>query len=466
MFKLSLSGSQLQRIQQTIPDGKEEICYCLGYFSDRKGIIKFVLKPEQKEMLRNEAYVKTDINFDCKLYNLLIKERTPLVVQAHWHKFTDRAWFSGIDDKGAEKLYKNTRKFIEKPQIVQIVFTSSRDFAARLYKPRFPFGFGSFHYFKEMEVVGKNGIYSVGKEKKVEPNLSGVFEKNTLAFSEKGMEKITRAKVLVIGAGGLGSALLYQLIRIGFSIIEIVDNDVIEKSNCNRLYFVDDPEKAIGNRKVGFIAQAIKRFNRKARVKTHYKEFRDEDRKISDAVKRADIVLLAVDNDRTRVSVNRICAQYAKPLVNVATGIYMDEKGEKIAAAGCQIQTFLPREEGYPCFECCGGLNQDEIQQELMDEHLKEMRKKAGYIAHTSLSPTPQVIPLNTIAAGIASWEIACWIAGIKPIEKWIYYDGIKNDIRKFAPTKNPECSCCGLGENSILALCDFQPELTKMLAK
>ncbi len=270
----------------------------------------------------------------------------------------------------------------------------------------------------------------------------------------------------MIGAGGLGSALLYQLIRMGFQNISLIDHDIVEANNCNRLYFVEKPRRAIRKFKVKLMARAAKRFNRNIKIRTIVKQADPSDPEIADVLKKSDVVILAVDNDATRVLTNRFTARYCLPLINLSTGISMNESGVKMQSAACQFQTFLPREPEYPCLECCGVLDKKEIQRGLMDKTFRIERKKAGYITNTTLSPAPQVIPLNTIVAGIASWEIASWIAGIKPIASWLYYDAMESRIIKIKAKQNPECSCCSLNKKSILATGDYEQNLHFLLSQ
>lgn len=67
-------------------------------------------------------------------------------------------------------------------------------------------------------------------------------------FGEDGQEKLHDASVLVIGAGGLGTSLIYHLAAAGVGTIGIADNDIVSLSNLNRqfIHFEDD----IGSLKV------------------------------------------------------------------------------------------------------------------------------------------------------------------------------------------------------------------------
>lgn len=459
-YMISFSESQFRQATAVLPDSFEDVFYCLGFEYETKNriacLIRQVLNPYEFSVNRGVTHVEPSVEFLCKLYNELRREQAAVILQIHWHKFSEKPTFSGIDDKCAYILQQDARKINPQVRAVQIVFgNNSEYFKARYLKDK------KFVYFDNLEIVGSEGIKVLPEKKrfslfKYKPEK--IFEKNVLAFSREGQEKISKTKIAVIGASGIGSGVLYQVARIGFQDVNIIDLDRITADNCNRLYFVERPRKAIGKLKTKFMAKAFKRFNPKAKVRYFTGNAKDEKAKM--LLRESDLVILAVDNDSIRAVINSFCAQYCKPLVNIATGIFMDKKGNKIESAGTQIQWFIPREAGYPCLRCQGSLSQKEIEEALMSETQKENRRKAGYISNTLISPEPQVMPLNGIGISMAMWQICCWITGIRKPEPWTYYDAMQNKLIKMQVKQNSECSCCGLNELSVLALGDYKQEL------
>jgi len=371
------------------------------------------------------------------------------------YQFEDEPVLSQKDDKVAFNLEHDARKRSPGINVIQIVFgKDSKHFKARLLSEY------GFIYFDNIEIIGSNGITMLPKRKKINNKIESIFEKNVLAFSKEGMAKISQIIITVIGAGGIGSGLLYQMAKVGIRYVNIIDPDFITADNCNRLYWVNNPRDAIGKPKAKFMAEEYRRFNLKAKI--WYFMGNANTSKARRLIKRADLLILAVDNDSIRAVINSFAAQYSKPLVNVSTGIFMDKQGNKIQAAGTQIQWLIPRLAEYPCLRCHGYLDQKEIQQELMDESQKENRRRAGYIANTAISPEPQVMPLNGIGISLAMWQICCWITGIRKPEPWTYYDAVQNKLINIQVKQNHECSCCGFNEMSILALGDCKQELVK----
>jgi adenylyltransferase/sulfurtransferase len=130
-------------------------------------------------------------------------------------------------------------------------------------------------------------------------------------FGAAGQQKLLSAKVLVIGAGGLGCPVLLYLAASGVGTIGIVDFDVVDISNLHRqiLYSVDDINKS----KVETAAKKIKALNPEIEIQTFNLKLNNQNalQIISDY----DIVIDGSDNFSTRYLVNDACMLLNKPLV-------------------------------------------------------------------------------------------------------------------------------------------------------
>lgn len=130
-------------------------------------------------------------------------------------------------------------------------------------------------------------------------------------FGKEKQEKLKQAKVLVIGAGGLGCPVLQYLAAAGVGTIGIVDFDIVESSNLQRqiLYGTDD----IGKSKAEMAALKISRQN--PFVKTHAYVVRLENKNALDIFPEYDVIIDGTDNFATRYLVNDACVLMNKPLV-------------------------------------------------------------------------------------------------------------------------------------------------------
>ena len=157
---------------------------------------------------------------------------------------------------------------------------------------------------------------------------------------EKGQRQMLDSKVLIIGAGGLGSAAAYYLAAAGVGTIGIVDFDVVDASNLQRqiLHTTD----RIGQPKVESAKASLLALNPGIRVETHAVKLTSDN--VEKILKPYDIVIDGSDNFPTRYLVNDACVLLQKPNIH----------GSVQRFAG-QVTIFYPRRHGShqgPCYRC------------------------------------------------------------------------------------------------------------------
>jgi len=131
-----------------------------------------------------------------------------------------------------------------------------------------------------------------------------------------GQQKLRAARVLVLGAGGLGAPLIQYLAAAGVGTIGIVDDDVVALSNLQRQVIHATP--TVGRLKVESAREAVARLNPHVGVETHAVRL---DAANADALLSAyDIVADGTDNFETRFLAADRCAALRRPLVTAAVG--------------------------------------------------------------------------------------------------------------------------------------------------
>src|SRR3981189_2965128 len=133
-----------------------------------------------------------------------------------------------------------------------------------------------------------------------------------------GQAALKRARVLVIGAGGLGAPVLLYLAAAGRGTPGIIDDDTVALSNLQRQVIHGTPE--IGDPKVASAAAAIARLNPHVAVEMH--ESRLVAANALDLIGAYDIVADGADNFATRYLVSDACFLAKKPLVTAAVGVF------------------------------------------------------------------------------------------------------------------------------------------------
>lgn len=126
-----------------------------------------------------------------------------------------------------------------------------------------------------------------------------------------GQEKIKQAKVLVVGAGGLGAPVLQYLCAAGVGTIGIVDNDIVSETNLQRQVLYSTEE--IDQPKAEIACNKLLKLNPYCNLQP-YKERLDE-KNASGIVGKYDLVVDCTDNFTTRYLLDDVCAKMQKPLV-------------------------------------------------------------------------------------------------------------------------------------------------------
>src|SRR5579883_373189 len=133
-----------------------------------------------------------------------------------------------------------------------------------------------------------------------------------------GQQKLKSERVLVVGAGGLGSPLIQYLAAAGAGEIGVVDDDEVSLSNLQRQVLHGTPD--IGRAKVDSASSAIKRLN--PHVKATPLRARLTESNARDMVRAFDIVADGSDNFATRYAVSDACFYERRPLVTAAVGAF------------------------------------------------------------------------------------------------------------------------------------------------
>jgi molybdopterin/thiamine biosynthesis adenylyltransferase len=165
----------------------------------------------------------------------------------------------------------------------------------------------------------------------------------------EGQEKILAAHVLIIGAGGLGSAAAPYLAAAGVKNISLVDHDVVDLTNLQRQ--IMHQHNSVGQPKVLSGKNMLEKLNPDLLVNAI--EEKADEQLLNKLIPNATVVLDCSDNFSTRQLVNKICVKHNIPLVS----------GSAIKFDG-QVTVLDSRKSNAPCYACLFPPEQsfDEIQ--------------------------------------------------------------------------------------------------------
>lgn len=156
----------------------------------------------------------------------------------------------------------------------------------------------------------------------------------------EGQQKLLNSKILLVGAGGLGSPAALYLTAAGIGTLGIADDDRIERSNLQRQVLHSDA--MCGEKKIESARQRLNGLNQDTHVVSFDQRLTAEN--ASELIAGFDVVIDGSDNFATRYALNRACVAAGKPLVYAA-----------VEAFQAQVAVFWPgysAERDLPCYQC------------------------------------------------------------------------------------------------------------------
>ena len=231
-----------------------------------------------------------------------------------------------------------------------------------------------------------------------------------------GQQRLKSARVLVVGAGGLGSPICLYLAAAGVGEIGIVDGDRVESSNLQRQIIHKDA--AIGLPKVQSAAAAMRALNPFITVKTY--EQRLEEGGAAALIGGHDLVLDGTDNFDTRDLLNKACTGLSVPLISGA-----------ISQWEGQISLFDPA-RGTPCYHC-----------------VFPQRPAPGMVPACAEAGVAAPLP-GVIGAMMAMEAVKHLVgAGETLAGRLLIHDALHMETRMIMVKRRPHCPVCA-AENSV----------------
>lgn len=239
-----------------------------------------------------------------------------------------------------------------------------------------------------------------------------------------GQKKLREARVLVVGAGGLGSPAAYYLAAAGIGALGIVDSDVVDVSNLQRQILHRTAD--IGRKKVDSAEESIHALNPGVSVEKHC--VRLDKSNVTEIVSQYDVIIDGVDNFPSRYLLNDACHFARKPLVEAGVLQFLG-----------QVMTIVPGTG--PCYRC--------LFPEPPPPGAVPSCQEAGV-----LGAVPGILGM------LEATEAIKLILGIgKSLSgRLIIYEALSSTFREVAVRRNPRCPLCG-DSPTILELTEYSLE-------
>ena len=226
----------------------------------------------------------------------------------------------------------------------------------------------------------------------------------------EGQQRLLNARVLVIGAGGLGSPAAMYLTAAGIGTLVLADGDTVDLTNLQRQIL--HATNAVDSLKVDSARDTLARINPETKLECI--SARLEGQSLDDAIRHSDVVLDCCDNFSTRHAVNRACVRFKKPLVSGA-GVRFDG----------QVTVFDLRHAMSPCYE--------------------RLFPEEAELEETRCAVMGVFAPLTGIIGTVQAAEAIKLIVGAGETlsGRLLLLDALKMDWRSVKLKKDPACKVC-----------------------
>ncbi len=293
----------------------------------------------------------------------------------------------------------------------------------------------------ESDSSGLRSIPTSSASKLVQPDKVSIHERyhrQELLFGREAQERLARTTIAIIGLGGLGSFVAWELAHLGIGHLILIDPDRVEETNLNRLLGTGPAD--IGHTKVSVYETLLKRIAPAMHIEALACSIMDDTALA--LAKGADILVGCVDNHGARMILNQLAVRYLVPLVDGGTGLKKLSKDTPLTAGG-QVQVVLP---GIGCLECRGFIDMHRATFDLAPPELQAEERSHGYGID---EPAPAVISLNGVIGSAMVTEIMLLLAGsaiessrsLPPIG---LYNAFTRSLIAIEPYDFPNCSTCG----------------------
>jgi len=224
-----------------------------------------------------------------------------------------------------------------------------------------------------------------------------------------GQAKLKKAKVLIVGAGGLGGPAGLYLAAAGIGTLGLVDYDAVELSNLHRQ--IQFKTSDVGISKTRAMRENFETINPLIDIKTH--QLKLDRNNAADLIAQYDLVLDGTDDFETRFAVNAVCLETNTPLISGALGRFDG-----------QLSVFLSDGNG-PCYQCF---------------------VPAAPADAETCAAVGVLGALAGIVGSMMAMEAMKLItgAGVPLAGKLFLYDGLAGEARTIKLPRDPSCPACG----------------------
>lgn len=267
-----------------------------------------------------------------------------------------------------------------------------------------------------------------------------ILDRQARLFGPEVNDILRGMRVAIVGCGGTGSPLAMLLLRLGLGRLLLIDKDIVEVTNLNRIHGARRSD--IGRPKVEVLAREVKEADLGVQVETLCAWAGAPEAR--DALKACDVIFGCTDDHDGRALLNRFAYFYGVPFIDVGLRMTPDE-GPLPYAITARLSVIAP---GGTCLLCRGTVNPRRAAEEHLERTDPEAfrRLKAEAYVEGAGDPAPAVVTFTTEAATMAANELLQALTGYRGNEgmAWGRFRRFETlEDKRVAIPARPGCQVC-----------------------
>lgn len=422
MSRLVLTAEMLAGIRSEMLAHREESCAVLFGRAVTHGgrLVRLVVRDVQWPKAgdyseRTEITAQLRPEYVAEITQRVRRSGESLVF-VHSHPFGLNK-FSSIDDGGeqalAEFLAGRTPKTIHCAMLV----TPDTVLARRLGEE------------EELIVVGVGATLDWGN-RNAGITEEPLYDRQERVFGALGQARLGKLRVGIVGLGGTGAVVLEQLAHLGIRNFLLIDPDVVETTNLNRLIGASPDD--VGKRKVDVAAAQANRINPAVQVDAMAGSVLLSS--VAEQLADTDFVFGCTDSHGSRAVLNQLAYQYLVPLIDM--GVVIVAAASRITHIAGRTQMLAP---GLSCLLCGNLLNPEAVRVDLLTDF---ERNVDPYVVGVR-EPAPAVISLNSTMASMAVTMFLSAVVGVPSAARLLNYNAMTGSCRPGMAERHPTCIVC-----------------------
>lgn len=359
------------------------------------------------------------------------------LLYVHTHPFTSSPEFSPIDDHGEIELKRvSSIRAPDRPHGALVLGTE-------LFQARFWTSGASDVQVDELRDVGREVVRL--RASSSQTRNPAELDRTVRAIGEAGQTELRSLRVAIVGLGGVGSHVAQQLSHLAIGELVLVDHDMVEGTNLNRV--VGARANDVGQPKVSVAARMVRAIRSDVRV-TEIAESALRPSVVR-RLRDVDAVFCCTDTHGSRAVLNQFAYQFYVPVFDL--GVRIDIRDGAVTSIRGRVQMIGP---GLGCLVCSDLLDSVQVRVDLMSD--AERARDQYVVGHREAQPA--VISLNGTLASTAVTMFLGAMVGFPIASRYQLYRADSGVLRSVLAPRNPGCVVCS--PSSFLGWGDLQPIL------